>query len=433
MDGASRFGKEAKNGLTINGSKFPVMPSVSGAWLVSSENFMANTGINLLKLRGSYSVSGNDDIGNYSARQTYVSQNLLGLQGLVRNGVANPALQWETVKTMNAGADLSIFQNRLGITVDVYQSKTSNLLVYEALPTAAGFNNILTNGGGMQNTGAELTINARVVNAPKVKWDLGVTASRNKNKMLQVPNDAFTTDYAGATILTARSKAANLFYGYVAEGVFATTSEAASAGLRKQNFDGTYSSFAAGDVRFADLNGDKIIDEKDRTVIGDPNPEFFGGITNRVIYKNFELNALLTFSQGNDVYNYMRYRLEAITGAENQLQSVVNRWRGEGQLTATPKATWGDPMGNSRFSSRWIEDGSYLRLRSVSVEYHVPVSGGFVHNLAVYVTGNNLLTLSKYKGYDPEFSANPSPFAQGIDTGLDPQFTSVILGVRMGL
>ncbi|HET7896217.1 MAG TPA: SusC/RagA family TonB-linked outer membrane protein, partial [Flavisolibacter sp.] len=148
MDGSSRFGKEAPDGISINGYKFPVMPSISGAWLVSSERFMAGTGINLLKLRGSYSVAGNDDIGNYSARQTYVSQNLLGMQGLVRNGIANPALQWETVKRMNAGADLSILNDRLGLSVDVYQSKISDLLVYETLPTAAGFSSMLTNGGG---------------------------------------------------------------------------------------------------------------------------------------------------------------------------------------------------------------------------------------------------------------------------------------------
>ncbi|HUC79998.1 MAG TPA: hypothetical protein VMR70_03745, partial [Flavisolibacter sp.] len=133
------------------------------------------------------------------------------------------------------------------------------------------------------------------------------------------------------------------------------------------------------------------------------------------------------------VYNHVRHRLEQMTGAENQLESVRNRWRGEGQVTNTPKATWGDPMGNSRFSNRWIEDGSYLRLRTVSLQYHVPVKSSIVNYVTVYATGNNLLTLTKYKGYDPEFSAGQSPFAQGIDTGLDPIFKSVILGVRIGL
>ncbi|MBB1284104.1 SusC/RagA family TonB-linked outer membrane protein [Flavisolibacter sp. BT320] len=433
MDGSSRFGKAAKGGVSLNGYKFPVMPSLSGAWLVSSENFMAGSGINLLKLRGSYSIAGNDDIGNYASRQTYTSQNFLGMQGLVRNGISNPALQWETIKRMNAGIDLSFLNDRIGVTLDVYQSKTSNMLVYEDLVTATGFSSLLTNDGAMQNTGAEVSVNARVVNAQNVKWDLGLNIARNKNKILQVPDGSFTTPFAGGTILTKEGQPANLFYGYVANGVFASNADASAAGLSKKNADGTYSSFAGGDIRFSDMNGDKIIDDADRQVIGDPNADFVGGFTNRVIYKNFELNALVTFSKGNDVYNYVRYRLEAMTGAENQLVSVSNRWRGEGQVTNTPKAVWGDPMGNSRFSNRWIEDGSYARLRTVSLQYHLPLKNNTINYVTFYVTGNNLFTLTKYKGYDPEFSFSQSPFAQGIDTGLDPVFRSATLGVRIGL
>lgn len=433
MDGSSRFGREAKHGVTINGYKFPVLPSISAAWLVSSENFMAGSGINLLKLRTTYSMSGNDDIGNYSSRQTYMSQNLLGLQGLVRNGITNPALQWETVKRLNAGLDVSFLRDRLGITLDVYKSTTDNMLVYEDMPTATGFSSILTNNGSMQNTGVEATLNARVINNRDFKWDFGFNVSRNKNKILNVPNGSFTTQFAGATILTAEGNPANLFYGYKTTGVYATSAEAAAAGLSKQNADRSYSAFAAGDVRFVDVNGDKIIDDKDRQVIGNANPDFFGGITNRLTYKNFELNTLVSFNQGSDIYNYVRYRLESMSGVENQLASVNRRWRGEGQMTSMPKATWGDPMGNSRFSDRWIEDGSFLRLRTVALQYHIPVKSNTVNYVTVYVTGNNLLTLTKYKGYDPEFSAGQSLFAQGIDTGLDPIFKSATLGIRIGL
>lgn len=433
MDGSSRFGREANNGVTINGFKLPVLPSISGAWLVSSENFMASSGINLLKLRASYGISGNDDIGNYSTRQTYVSQNLLGMQGLVRNGIANPGLQWETSLKLNGGVDIAFWNQRFNVSVDAYKSKTRKMLVYEHLGTASGFDTQLTNNGSMKNTGVDVAVNARVINHSKLKWDIGFNGSRNVNSIISVPDGQFTTNYAGATIITANGRPATQFYGYVANGVFATSTEAAAAGLRKKNLDGSYSQFGAGDVRFADLNDDKIIDENDRTVIGDANPEFFGGITNRIIYKNFELNALITFIQGNDIYNYQRYRLEAMTGVENQLESINNRWRGEGQVTSTPKATWGDPMRNSRFSSRWIEDGSYVRLRTVSLQYHVPVKSSLVNYVTVYATGNNLVTLTNYKGYDPEFSANESPFAQGIDTGLDPLFKSVSLGIRVGL
>lgn len=433
MDGSSRFGKEAKNGLSISGVKFAVLPSISLAWLLSSENFMVNSkSIDLLKLRASFGMTGNDDIGNYTTRQTYTSQNLLGMQGLVRNGIPNPALQWETGQKINLGLDLAALNERLTVSLDLYSNKTSNMLVYEDLPATTGFSTLPTNAGSMKNTGIDLSLNYRVINRPSFKWDIGLNAGTYKNEVVSVPNGQFTTNYAGATILTRNGNAANLFYGHVSDGVFSTTADAAAAGLTKKNFDGSYSAFGAGDIRFRDLNGDKVIDENDRQVIGDPNPDFTGGISNRFIYKRFQLDALLTFSSGNDVFNYLRYKLESLSGVENQLQSTVNRWRADGQQTDMPKATFGDPMGNSRFSNRWIEDGSYLRLRSVSLSYQVPVKEGFLKNATVYVTANNLLTFTKYMGYDPEFSATPSPLGQGIDTGLDPQFRSASLGVKLG-
>lgn len=433
VDGSSRFGKEAVNGITISGRKFPVMPSLGAAWLVSSEPFMANSNIDLFKLRATYSITGNDDIGNYTSRHTYGYQNLLGMQGLVRNGIANPALQWETTRKMNVGLDLAFWNERLGITLEGYSNQTDNMLVYEELPDVSGFKTILTNKGKMKNTGWEVTLNARVLDAPKVKWDLGLNLSQYRNKVVAVPNGAFTTEFAGATLLTANGKPANQFYGYTTNGVYATDAEATAAGLKIVNEDGSEAAFKGGDIKFTDLNNDKIIDADDRSVIGDPNPALIGGINSRVQWNRFELNLLFTFSQGNDVFNYVRYRLESASGVENQLESVNNRWRHQGQVTNSPKATWNDVMGNNRFSDRWIEEGSYLRLRSLAVQYHIPIRKGVIKGVTAYATGNNLLTFTKYKGYDPEFSAGTSLFAQGIDTGLDPIFRSVTLGVRIGL
>ena len=145
------------------------------------------------------------------------------------------------------------------------------------------------------------------------------------------------------------------------------------------------------------------------------------------------MGALSPFSQGNDVFNYLRYKLESASGVENQLTSVVNRWRVHGHVTDMPKASFGDPMGNNRFSTRWIEDGSYLRLRNASISYAIPVKEKFIKNASIYVTGTNLFTLTRYSGYDPEFSASSSLFAQGTDAGFDPLFRSFILGARIGL
>ena len=434
MDGSSRFGPQAKDGVNFASSKFAIMPSVSAAWLMSSEKFLTGSGIDLLKLRMSYSVTGNDDIGNYTSKQTYGSQNLLGMQGLVRSGIPNPAIQWETNRKANAGLDLSFWNERIGLTVDLYNTQVRDMLVYEKLAGTTGFEQVATNNGKMKNTGYEVSMNVRVINHKNWKWDVGANISKYRNRIISVPGESFETKYAGATILTKEWNPANQFFGYKTNGVFSSSAAASAAGLRKKNADGSFTSFGAGDVYFVDLNGDGIIDDMDRQVIGNPNPDFFGGISSRLAYRRFELNALFTFSQGNDVYNYVRYRLESASNTDNQLTSVVNRWRAEGQVTNVPKATFGDPLGNSRFSDRWIEDGSYLRLRTISLAYNIAVKKqGMLKNISIYVTGNNLATFTKYMGYDPEFSANPGVFAQGIDTGLDPQFKSATLGVRVGL
>lgn len=433
MDGSSRFGPKAKGGIEMGDVRYAVMPSLAAAWILSSERFMAGSKLDLLKLRASFSLSGNDDIGNYTARQTYSSQNFLGMQGLVRSGIANPAIQWETNKKINAGIDLATWNERISLSVDVYRNKTENMLVYENTPAASGFNTMLTNGGSMVNSGIELTANARLINKRKFKWDVGVTIAHNNNRIVAVPNNEVTTEYSGATILTRNGLSSTLYYGHIAQGVFSTEAEAAAIGLKKKNADGSYSYFKAGDVRFLDVNRDKIIDEKDRTIIGIPTPDFFGSVNTRIEYRRFVLDALFTFTQGNDVFNYLRYNLESASGIENQLNSVVNRWRAEGQVTDMPKATFGDPMGNNRFSSRWIEDGSYLRLRSASLSYNIPFKEKFFKNASIYISGTNLFTLTKYSGYDPEFSASPSLFTQGTDAGLDPLFRSFILGARLGL
>jgi TonB-linked SusC/RagA family outer membrane protein len=432
MDGSSRFGPQASHGITISGRKFPVMPSLSAAWLVSSENWMANSALDLLKLRGTYAIAGNDDIGNYNSSHTYTSQNLLGAQGLVRGNIANAALQWETVTKMNLGLDLAFWNERINISVDAYKHKTTNMLVYQPLSPLSGFEYTLTNDGSMQNTGLEVALNVRLVNGNNLKWDAGIQAATNKNKVLAVPGGSVITPFAGATMITVVGKPASQFYGYRTNGVFATDAE--TGGLQKKNTDGSLTPFTGGDVSFADLDGNNIIDENDRDVIGDPNPVFTGGFSNRISWKRFELNALITFSQGGDVYNYQRYRLESASGTENQLQRVNNRWRSPGHVTTTPKAVWGDPMGNSRFSDRWIEDGSYVRLRNISIQYNVPVKAGiFIKSFTVYGAATNVFTLTKYKGYDPEFSVTQSLFTQGIDTGLDPVYRNMTIGFRMGL
>ena len=431
VDGSSRFGDKLSNGS----DKLALMTSLTGAWLVSSEGFMKNLkAIDYLKLRASVGQSGNDDIGNFTAQQYYVSQNLLGVQGLVRGNIGNPNLQWETVKKLNLGADLGVFNERLNVSGDLYYNRTRNMIVYETVSNVSGFDYAVSNSASMRTLGAELALKARVVTATDFTLDLGLNLSHYKNEIQGLPNGDILTQFAGATYITSVGKEANLFYGLQNTGVYSTTAEANSAGLNRRLSNGELVPFAAGDIRFVDVNGDKVIDNKDRMVIGNPNPDLAGSFSANITYKRFSLQGLFNFSVGNDIYNGLRYNLEKMSGYENQTAAVVNRWRAEGQQTAIPKATWGDPMGNAEFSNRWIEDGSYLRLKTLVLEYDFAVNDrSYVKYIKLYATANNLFTFTKYLGYDPEFSATSSVFGQGTDIGLAPQYRTFQLGLRLGL
>jgi TonB-linked SusC/RagA family outer membrane protein len=441
VDGSSRFGTQQglgflnfDNGLRINGNRFAVLPAVGGAWVISSENFMKNfSRLDLLKLRVSYGLVGNDDVGNFTARGFYNTQNLLGMRGLVQGNFANPNLQWETVAKFNAGLDGSFFNERLSVSLDYWKHNTSNMLTLHTLSSVAGGGTYMANNGGMSTQGFDFTLNSRLVNK-KLKWDASLTLGTSNNQITSLPNgSSVITNNIGATYLTQIGGAANQFYGFKTNGVYSTTAEATAQGLSVRNSKGDLIPFGAGDVRFIDFNGDKIIDDADRTVIGNPNAVLFGSFNSTLSYKNWTLDALFNFVSGNEVFNFTRAQLESGSTYYNQTNALNNRWRGEGQTTSIPKATYGDPMGNARFSDRWIEDGSFLRLRTVNVTYNVPIKSKSIKYAKVYATANNLFTLTNYLGYDPEFSASGSLFAQGVDNTLQPQFRSVQLGVRIGL
>lgn len=433
MDASSRFGTNVPKAVNINDNVFALLPSVTAAWLISSEKGFGDSKIDLLKLRASYGLSGNDDIGNYTAQQTYTSQNLLGIQGLVRSGLANNQLQWEQVKKLNIGLDIAVLKERLQISLDVFKNNTDKLITYEPLPTASGFDYAVTNSGGLKTNGIELTLAARIINKKDFSWDAGFNIAKYKSSVTKLPTDKIVTAFGAATYITQVGGAPNEFYGHVANGVYVSDAVAAAEGLSIRKADGTLVAFKGGDIRFSDLNGDKVIDDNDRKGLGSPNPKYFGSFYNKFSYKRFSLNAVFTFTKDNQIYNYTRAQLEGMSNVYNQTEAVLNRWKDNGQVTNTPKANWGDPMGNSRFSSRWIEDGSYLRLRVVTLSYEIPLSSKFFKYATAYATGNNLFTATKYKGYDPEFSATESIFGQGVDNTLEPQFRSVQLGIKIGL
>lgn len=437
VDGSSRFGKSLRGGIGTGNDRFAVLPSIGAAWIISSENFMKDLrAVELLKLRMSYGLVGNDDIGNYTARRTYVSQNLLGVQGNAIGNIANPYLQWEVVRKFNTGIDAALWNERLSVSLDVWSNKTTKMLTSQSVnDVTVGVGSYLENNAAMKTTGLDVGLNVRVLNKKVLKWDAGFNLGAYKNEVTRLASGSIYNSFAGGTYITQVGQDANLFYGYKTNGVYSTSAEAAAAGLSVKKVNGELISFQAGDIRFENVDGSKngVIDDADRVVIGNPNPDFFGSINNTVSYKRWKLDALFTFVVGNDIYNYTRAQLESGKNFYNQTNILLNRWRVEGQVTNTPRATYGDPMGNSRFSDRWIEDGSYLRLRTLSASYSLPIKNKSLKYANLYATANNLLTFSRYLGFDPEFSASGSIFTQGVDTTLEPQFKSVQLGIKVGL
>ncbi len=438
MESTSRYGKDVESGFKMAGVPWALFPSVQGAWLVSSEKFFKVKPINSLKLSAGYDVSGNDDIALTASRTTLNATRFQnGSIGLVLSNIGNTRIQWETTHRFRAGLDMLMFNNRFGLSLNAFKSKTTNLLTLKSLPEIAGEEYYWSNGGALENIGLDVATNIKLLNRKNWRWELGANVAAYKNEVSALPDGDYTTTIYGANVLTSVGRPVGVFYGYETDGVYATQAEADRDGLRIMAKSGQHTSFGAGDMRFVnhvDEPGyENVIDEKDMVVIGDPNPDFYGNFYTNLSYKRFTLNVNFNYSYGNDIYNYQRSQLESGATFFNQTTALNLRWVSEGQHTDIPKATYGDPMGNARFSDRWIEDGSYLRLRSMTLSYALPVNSVFLQGITVWATANNLFTLTKYLGSDPEVWAGNSVLYQGIDRGLTAQGRSILMGVKINL
>ena len=449
VESSSRYGRDA-DGLRLFSVPWAVFPSLQASWVLTNEAWLAGIkGLYYLRLNVGYDISGNDDINYYAARSYFRSHNLTNaIAGLTLEGIGNSKIQWETTRRLNVGLETSLIGNRLSIGLNYFRSTTDNLLVYETLSYLTGLDGkYWSNDGKLQNEGFDVNFTAKVLDLKDWKWQLGASVGHYKNKITALPNGQNTLDNTvyGATIRSAIGQPVNLFYGFRTEGVFSTTDEAMAAGnagekgLYQIDANGTKQYFGAGDMHFADLSGDGIISDgsdghaDDRTIIGDPNPDIYGNIFTSVAWKRFKLDMRFNYSLGNDVFNYMRYQLESGSRFMNQSSAMNHRWQAEGQKTDMPRITFQDPMGNSRFSDRWIEDGSYLRLKSVTLSYDLPLKSEYIQGLQFWIQGNNLFTLTKYLGTDPEFSMTSSVIGQGIDLGRLGQCRSLVAGVKINL
>jgi TonB-linked SusC/RagA family outer membrane protein len=442
---SSRFGDDA-SGLNLFGTVWGLFPSIEGAWVLSNERWLAGTpGIDYLRLNVGFDITGNDDIDYTASRSYFIAKRMLGesgASGKVIGNIGNTDLQWETTRRLTAGLTGNFLHNRLNVRLNVFKSWTSNLLSLRQLAWTSGLAGNWSNDGKLENMGFDVQVAAKVLAVKDFGWEIGASAGHYKNEVTALPdnNRAIETDIYGGTIITKVGMPVGLFYGYKTDGVYSTTAEAQTDGhyILKQNGDRQY--FEAGDMRILDLSANSgvadakgLINENDRTVIGDPNPDIYGNIFTTLTYKRLKLQAVMTYSLGNDVYNYQRSLLEGGSLFLNQTTAMLHRWNTEGQQTNLPRATYTDPMGNSRFSDRWIEDGSYLRLSNVTLSWNIPIQSTYLQGITIWGSAQNLFTVTRYLGSDPSVSMSSAVLSQGIDRGFLATGRSFSLGVNINL
>lgn len=439
METSSRFGNDADAGLNLFGVAWGLFPSIQGAWVLTNEDwFKANNIVNMLKLNAGFESVGNDAIDN-SATLTYLSSDLLlgnSTSSLGIGQIGNSSLRWETTNRFNVGLEGNFFNNRLNLRANYFHSKTNNLVTLGTLAYVAGLTDYYTNDGSLKNTGFDAAFNAKVVNEKNFKFELGASVGHYKNELVKLPQGqtSFETSIYNGTVLSKVGQSAGVFYGYKTDGVYATSAEAAADGKYILDDSSNPVYFGAGDMKFVDKDNNGEINEADRFIIGDPNPDIYGNINMKFHFgQNWTLATNFNYSLGNDIYNYQRSVLEGGSNFINQTKAMNRHWTTEGQVTDIPQIVYQDPMGNSRFSDRWIEDGSYLKLKNVTLSYKVPVRNEYIQGITVWAAANNLFTLTEYLGTDPEVSCRNSVLYQGIDAGFLSSGRSFHLGVKINL
>ena len=434
---SSRFGDDA-DGLKLAGVVWGLFPSVNAAWVLTNERWLAGVkGIDYLRLNVGFDITGNDNI-DYTASKTYfVANNMLSqkVDGLSIGNIGNTALKWETTSRLTAGLEGNFINNRLNVRFNYFKGWTKNLLTLRQLAWTSGLAENWSNDGKLENEGFEAGIGIKVLNLKDFTWELGASAGHYVNKITALPDNdkAFETNAYGATILSQVGTAAGVFYGYKTAGVYSTQAEADADKLYQVNDRDQREYFGAGDMRFIDKDGNGIINEEDRFVIGDPNPDIYGNIYTQLNWKHWSLGATMRYSLGNDVYNYQRSLLEGGSRFYNQTTALLTRWTTEKQVTDIPRISYGDPMGNSRFSDRWIEDGSYLRLSNVTLSYTIPIMSTYLQGITLWGAAYNLFTVTRYLGSDPDCGVSGNVLLQGIDRGLLASGRSIALGVKINL
>ncbi|TVR39353.1 MAG: SusC/RagA family TonB-linked outer membrane protein [Bacteroidia bacterium] len=411
VDGSSRFGADNRYGF---------FPSVSAGWIMTDESFLKEAKhLSFLKMRASYGLTGNSEIGNYEALGLFRGVSYPGYSGLLPSQLRSPDLRWETTSQLDIGIDFAFFNDRLSGQMDYYHKETKDLLLRRSLPATSGYTSVTRNVGSLRNYGWEFSIRSHNLRGGPISWVTDFNISFNRNKVLNIdgPEIAYGVNYVieGEEI-----------------GVFKIPEY---AGVHPMTGDALFYKNDGSGQTTTNYN------EAQRVIVGSPNPSFLGGLSNSITYGAFDLNILFNFVYGNDVYlSGGRYQSANGEWWDNQTRDQLDRWQKPGDITDVPQARF-DQRNGSQHSSRYLYDGSYLRLRSVNLGYNLPPSltarGGF-SQARIFVTGYNLLTFTRYPGYDPDVnslgtgtSAQASNVVMGIDFYTTPQIRSVLFGIDL--
>jgi TonB-linked SusC/RagA family outer membrane protein len=422
VDGSSRFGEDKRYG---------VFPAASVGWRISDEPFMSSiAAISDLKLRASYGIAGNQEIGDFSSLALFGSgANYIGLGGLSPTQLGNAVLSWEQATTFNIGADIGLLKDRIYLAAEYFIKDNNELLQQLPLVGSSGFTGVTTNIGSIRNSGIELSLNTVNISNSNFRWSSNLNLTFIKNEVTELAGAPFAAGFAS---WVEEGQALGSFRGFRVDRIIQDATDQAEAVAQGQT------AAQLGDIIFKDLNGDGTLNAADQEILGSAQPKFFGGLTNTFNYKNFDISLFFRFVYGNEIYNNTRAFSEGMNGVFGQTDGVLDRWTPENPSTTVPRAVYGDPNNNRRVSDRWLEDGSFLRLNNFQIGYTIPQEvlskTRVLRSARIYASGQNLFTITKYSGFDPEVSTfNITNTSPGTDFLTYPQARAVTFGVNIGL
>lgn len=430
-DGSSRFGAN---------QRWALFPAFSAAWRVSEEPFLKGSKvISELKLRAGFGQTGNQNIGNFASRALISpGANYNQIAGLSPSQLGNPELTWETNEDVSVGLDLGFFNNRVSFVIEAYKRSTIDLLLNRPLVFTSGFASITENIGSTENRGIDILLNTRNIESKKFSWSTSFNVAFLESKIIKLAGTPFASGFAS---WVAEGEAPSAFRGFRVERIFQEQAEidALNAKAREKTGNPTavYQSTLTrpGDIQFKDLNGDGLITALDQEILGNALPKFYGGMTNNLSFAGFDLSFFFQFQSGNMIYNNTRAFSEGMNGIFGQSAAVLDRWTPDNKSTTFPRAVFGDPNNNRRTSDRFLEDGSFIRLKNLNFGYSLPKSITDklkINRLRVYVGGQNLLTFTNYSGLDPEVSTfGEVTLSAGTDFLTFPQARTIMGGLNI--